>query len=269
MASSAIGAFEIGVSPIGGPPLTPGLTATLPSYLYWEYRSATVGPNGIEIEPDPNLPAFIDAYNELTQEYVDWFNTVILPDYTNQYVSGLLLDWVGQGLYGIVRPSLGIGTPTTVGPFNTWALNTLPFNTQKSVGPSDFYALNDDYYRRVITWHVFKGDGKYFSIRWLKRRVLRFLTGENGTNVDTSATYRISVTFGPDYEVTIRLVSTIASVTGGAILNGFGFNTTAFNQLNISTVSLPPYAAGPTFKAAVEAGVLSLPFQYSWTVTLS
>jgi hypothetical protein len=138
-----------------------------------------------------------------------------------------------------------------------------------NVGPSAYYIVSDDYYKRIATWHFFKGDGKYFSIRWLKRRVLRFLLGVDGTNVDTSATYRISVTFGTDYEVTIRLISTIASVTGGAIMNGFALNTQQFNGLQVSAINLPPYVAGPTFKAAVAAGVLELPFQQSWVVELS
>ena len=45
------------------------------------------------------------------------------------------------------------------------------------VGPDDIVVADDDTYRRCLTWHYQKGDGKYFNIRWLKRRVMRFERG--------------------------------------------------------------------------------------------
>ena len=43
------------------------LTKTIKSYLYFEYRN------------DDNCQAFVDAYNEMTQGYIDWFTSIDLP----------------------------------------------------------------------------------------------------------------------------------------------------------------------------------------------
>ena len=45
-------------------------------------------------------------------------------------------------------------------------------------------AVTDDVFKRILTWHFYKGDGKNFSVRWLKRRIWRFLQGANGTDFD-------------------------------------------------------------------------------------
>ena len=254
--SSAIGEFVIGLSAIGGAPPLPGIPNTILAYLYFEYSD------------DDDLQAFIDAYNTLTQQYVNWFNYVILPDYTNQYIVGPLLDWVGEGLYGIARPVLPSGMVQQIGAYNTWAYNTEAYNGSKLIEPNTYYT-DDDVYKRVLTWHLFKADGKYFTIPWLKRRVLRFLLGANGVNVDVSNTQRISVTFGSDYAVTIRLVTVIGSISSGATYNTMAYNAFYYNEYHIATVTLPQFAFGPQLQAAVAAGVLELPFQFSWTVQLT
>ncbi len=51
---------------------------TIPSFLYQQYAD------------DENLQAFVASYNEMAQEYVDWYNQISLPVYTLQ--SGGLLD---------------------------------------------------------------------------------------------------------------------------------------------------------------------------------
>src|SRR5271166_2442892 len=252
---SDIGRFIIGLSPVGGYPPLPGIDRTIPSYLYGQYKDSD------------DLQAFVDAYNTLTQQYVNWFNYVILPDYTNRYIAGAMLDWVAEGLYGIFRPALASGRIVSLGPANTWVANVVYPNEIEDIRPPS-YLLNDDFFKRVITWHFFKGDGKYFTIRWLKRRVLRFLLGVDGTNVDASNTYRISVTFGGGGAVTIRLVSVLASVASGAICNTAPCNIIVPNIVVLALVHLAPFAAGPMLQAAVAAGILELPFQYDFTVQI-
>ena len=62
------------------------LSKTIKSYLYFEYRG------------DEDCQAFVDAYNQLAQEFVDWFTGIDLPVYTGDQINGPLLDWVAAGL---------------------------------------------------------------------------------------------------------------------------------------------------------------------------
>lgn len=241
----------------GFPPSGPtALLRTINSYLYVQYND------------DADLQAFVAAYNNLTQQYLDWFNTINLPVYTGETVSGNLLDWVVQGLYtGTRRPSLSSGRNTNLGPLNTYNLNTLGLNTLRVIGPQDITVTSDDFYRRILTWNYFKGDGRVFNIRWLKRRIMRFLLGVNGTapNVDTS--YQVSVTFGVGNQVNIRLIQGVRTVTGGAFLNGFRLNTRRLNELTTQFTSLVPLQNAGILKEAIDSGALQLPFQFTYAVT--
>jgi hypothetical protein len=120
-----------------------------------------------------------------------------------------------------------------------------------------------------MTWNFYKGDGRTFSVRWLKRRVMRFLTGANGTDPGVDNTYQISVTFGPSNDVTIRLVAGLREITAGAIYNRAGFNTQPFNGLRTVYTAYAPLLDGEIFKSAVDAGVLQMPFQFTWTVVIA
>lgn len=239
------------------PPSGPtSLQGNIPAYLYNEYND------------DSDLQAFWAAYNTLAQQYVNWFVQVGLPVYTGPLIVGALLDWVAQGLYGISRPTLFSGRVRDIGAFNTYAFNTIPFDKRKVIGPSQYYATTDDVFKRVMTWLLFKGDGKLFNIRWLKRRVMRFLAGANGTNPNVDETYQVSVSFGVGGEVTIRLIDGIRKVTGGSLFNRFTFNSCAFNAIKTSFSPMAPLAYALTFQEAVNAGVLELPFQFEWTVAV-
>ena len=227
----------------------------LASYLYQEYND------------DDDLQAFIEAFNSIAQEYINWFANTSIPVYTG--LSGSLLDWVAVGLYGISRPSLPSGNSQNLGGLNTYAFNTLAFNVEEIIGPADYYLTSDDVFKRIITWHLLKGDGKVFDIRWLKRRVERFLTGDNGGLGDTAQTYDVSVTFGTGNQVNINLQSTRRYATGGAILNAGAFNTFGMDELETASVSIPVSPLVPVFKAAMDAGVLECPFQFSFIVNVS
>ena len=228
----------------------------IPSYLYFQYND------------DEDLLAMVEAYNQSMQAIVDWFIGLNLPIYTNAPVSGALLDWVAEGLYGEARPVLPSAVSRDLGAFNTVPLNMLAFNARRIVAPSTFYATTDDIFRRVITWNFYKGDGRQFNVRWLKRRVMRFLLGENGTAPTIDQTYQVSVTFGVDSEVTIRLVSGVRNITRAALFNTFAFNTRQYNQIDTTWTEYAPLLNGEIFKAACDAGVLQLPFQFTWTVVI-
>jgi hypothetical protein len=288
----------VGVGGVGKPFPTyspSGLTKVIPSYLYQEYSD------------DDDLQEFVEAQNTIQQDYVDTFNAINLPIYTGPIVAGALLDWVGRGLYGMPRPSIGAGLPVQRGPLNTWAPAQLPaINELIQVSVGNVVVTNDDLYRRIITWHFFKGSTKYFSARWLKRRIWRFLYGQDGTNPDyawspetgnkpvpadsndafIAGTYQISISIGVDRNVTIRFVLGNRTITGGAMLNCFGpngfgpnlganteappngYKVITLNDVESVYSKLPPLPYMSTFKMALESGVLETPYQFNFTCTI-
>jgi hypothetical protein len=248
----------------------------IPSYLYQEYT------------PDNDLQAFVAAFNSMQQDIIDTFNGLNLPIYTQDPVSSALLDWVGQGVYGYKRPYIYIINNTPLGPLNTYT-----FNPEQNVGPIPINMIfwtqpqgvglsDDDLYRRCLTWHISKREGKYFNVEWLKKRVAKFCYGENGTQPNIDQTYQISVTFGIGFEVTIRFVLYVRTVIGGAICNMFGCNGTAailgmiaspnnvipLNTIFSTLVTLPDVPYMQQFKEAVQCNVLELPFQFQYVVQI-
>ena len=167
----------------------------------------------------------------------------------------------------MVRPSLSSGRNRDLGPLNTYGFNVLALNTRRSVGPQNVTITTDDIFKRIMTWNFYKGDGHEFNVRWLKRRIMRFLTGPDGSAPNVDQTYIISVTFGAEGSVSIRIANGSRIILGGALYNRFGFNAIAYNALRTQFVPGPnplPYQA--IFKEAVESGVLQLPFQYQFSV---
>lgn len=244
--------------PVFFPPwwLPTWLAKTIPSYLYVEYND------------DDALQALVSAYNQLAQRELDWFNGVQLAVYTNPFIQGSLLDWIAQSIYGLARPVLPSGRSQVIGPLNTYAFNVLALNQRKLVGSLNYYITNDDVFKRCLTWNFFKGDGRTFDIRWLKRRIMRFLLGANGSAPNVDQTYQVSIILGPNQQVTIRILAGVRRVVGGAIPNRFAFNTTAPNQLRTTFQPFAPLAYAATLKAAIESGALQLPFQYNWIVII-
>ena len=236
------------------PPRPTGVTKTIPSYLYKQY------------DDDEDCQAFVSAFNAMAQQYVDSFNQIELPIYTSPTIVGSLLDWVLTGLYGIPRPSLSSGRNRNIGPFNTYVLNSIAFNTQRVIGPQNVTVVSDDIYKRVATWNFFKGDGKYFDVRWLKRRIMRFLLGVDGADVDVDQTYQVSVTFGVGNQVNITLLTGKRALTGGALFNRFLLNSMAFNTAITVFDPLTPLPNAEILKEAIDSGVLQLPFQFTYVV---
>ena len=246
--SSAIGEFVIGLSPIQGEflPLSPvTVQSTISSYLYWQYAD------------DDNLQSMVDAYNGCQQYYLDWFNETPLAIYTSTAISGSLLDWVGFGLYGVVRPMLGSSYSKTLGAVDTITPNELAVNASKTITSGSFQTASDDIYKRVITWNFYKGDGKHFTIKWLKKRVARFLTGLNGTDPGIQETYDISVTSG----------------SHGSAFGSFSFGVSSFGaEPNTVVIAIKnPANYDPNVLSALQQLVnqrtLNLPFQYQFAVS--
>lgn len=196
----------------------------IPAYVYQEYAD------------DDNIQAFTIAQNQIATQYLLWFNTLNLPIYTGGIVAGALLDWVAQGVYGISRPAVTTGSTRSVGAMNSYAMNTVVMNGQRTTSTLANQLVTDDIFRRVLTWNLYKGDGFVFNVQWLKRRVLRFLNGLNGISPAIDNTYAVSVSVA-------GTVFTVTVPTGDS-----------------TTVS--------TLNSLIQTGACITPFQYSFSVVV-
>jgi hypothetical protein len=270
-ASGQVGDLIVGYSPLGEPLLSPGtpgrptLARQFPgdfnynSYLYTWYQD------------DDNLQAFVASFNALAQQYLTFANSVQLPFYPGPLIAGGLLDWVALGLYGMVRPLLPSGSLKVTGALGTYVLGTLPLGELLRIGGIVYYAVSDDYFKRILTWHLYKGDAKYFNVLWLKRRVLRFLTGANGIGGDVvDQLPQVSVSFATGNTATISLLQgsrTFDRISGA--LGSFVLGTMALGLSHTSVTTYPPLPGSPIiFQDAVAAGILELPFSYSWSIQI-
>lgn len=157
----------------------------------------------IQFADDENISAWFSAHNEYAQQYLDWFSETPLAVYTNDNISGALLDWVANGVYGVYRIPIASISSRSVGEINTYSPNELPINQGKVYDTSSVTLMTDDVLKRLITWDFYKGDGPQFTIPWIKNRVARFLYGIGGyTNTDN-----ISVKFTAVRTVQIQVVA--------------------------------------------------------------
>lgn len=164
----------------------------IPAYLYQQYND------------DDNVRAFFDAFNAAAQGYLDWAATIDLPVYTG--LSGSLLDWIAEGLYGLYRPYLSTRGSEATGVVDGAVVDGLVVDGGSYIVPATSTLADDDTFQRIMTWFLYRGDGKVFTIKWLKRRVLRWLLGIGGTAPNVADTSGISVSFSGDI-VTISLTA--------------------------------------------------------------
>lgn len=197
------------------------LQKVIPSYLYLEYSD------------DADLQAFISSFNSISQGYLDWFNNTSLGLYTSPNISGPLLDWIGQGVYDIKRPVLSSEISMRFAGYNSYPYNSISYNGMNYLTSGSSELANDDIYKRVLTWHTYRGDGQVFSLQWLKNRINRFLNGANGE----------------DYPV----LQNPPSVT----LSGLTF-----------TISAPQTPALTWLQQLIENGNLDLPFMYNFVIAI-
>ena len=233
-----------------GLPTPSSLQSIIPSYIYLQYSD------------DDNVHAFFLAYNAMAQSYLDWMNANPLAVYTGTGIVGPLLDWVGTNLYGIPRPVLSTSTTRIYGALSTAPMNTLPVNDQIVQINGTATLATDDFYKRVLTWWLYKGDGQQMAIPWIKRRVARFLYGANGTDIS----YPLGAGLQPSVEISYG--------SSGGALNTMALNTMAVNQNNATpsgaiTITVPASPAAETFALLVQDGLLCLPFQDSFKVVFA
>jgi hypothetical protein len=246
---SALGEFVLGTSTLGTYGLGP-LQTIFPAYVYGQYSD------------DPDIQAFFAAINQLGQGYLDWFLQTPLSVYTNDAINGSLLDWVGEGVYGISRPVVSTLTTTTKGQVASYAVNTLALNRHLITRSGTVSVATDDIYKRVLTWHLYLGDGRQMSIQWLRRRVARFLFGADGTDIPVSYLQQVSITQPPLPPI-------------GA-LNTVPINTAALDTHRRRTalaahslvITIPTSPVAQIFQVLLSQGYLSVPFQVQLSVVL-
>lgn len=247
-------------TPIPGsfpPPGPTSQTQIIGSYLYQEYSD------------DQDLQAFVNSYNNIAQTFLNTVNALNLPIYAGPTPIGPLLDWVAGGIYGMTRPVLASGINQVEGPLATYEYGLgPPLALTIQVGPTNITATSDDTFKRIMTWALYKGDGKVFTVRWLKRRIMRFLIGVNGTAPNIDQTNQISITFGPNYEVAIRFIDFNSMFVEGALLGTFLLGTTFLAETVISVVPITPLPYRQYFLEAVQNSAIELPFQFTWNVII-
>lgn len=228
------------------------ITSTIPAYAYWQYQD------------DENIVAWFQAYNGFSQSNLDAINGYQLPIYFAQ--SGALLSFAASSIYGIERPFLSSGGMRVVGPLNTVTIDTLEINALDLINDSSGFIADDLTYQRIVQWNTFKGDGFDFTIRWLKRRVERFLRGATFPD----QTYEVSVTFTGPYAALISIVETNNRQIGGPLYAGAGYaqGDIALAETLTTPTDRVPAELASALQAAINSGVLLLPFQYTFTVQI-
>jgi len=197
----------------------------IPAYPYQEYAD------------DPNIVAFFTALNEIAQSYLDWFNQTPLAVYTSPNISGALLDWIATGIYGIERPVFSSQTTKYVAGLNSLPLNSTALNGHEFFQSGTATIATDDYYKRVLTWWLYAGNGRYFNVELLRLKVARFLFGVGGT--DVTLTQAEAVHIQPQ-TLASPPAPTLTSTSGGTIAaRKYGAQITYVTALGETLPSAP------------------------------
>ena len=197
-----------------------------PAYLFKElYRG------------DPYITPFFNAYNLAAQYYLDWYNENPTAVYTDSNISGNFLNFVALGLYNLRRPVLS-DTNFIEGEnaMNSLQINAQSMNYNANVrAGSGAVIVNDDIFKRVLTWHLYLNDGKQATMPWLRKRIARFIYGIAGTDITNDVLQYVNISFPSKGNIEISLNDDIIS---------------------------------EQFKLLLEQGWLSLPFQVNFSVVL-
>ncbi|EPJ7090428.1 hypothetical protein NK529_004892 [Citrobacter amalonaticus] len=225
------------------------------SYLYTQYND------------DDDIQAFISAYNAMAQNIYSWMVNANLPIFVGGYNAGDQLKWLARGIYGVKPPVLVSGKQTIYGPYNAVMFNQLPFNGRQVVDQSEQVVVSDDLFKRIMTWNFYKGDGFHFTIPWLKRRIMRFLTGADGVDVINDQRWSVSVLFS-GAGASISIVKGYRKLTDSSLYNSFTFNSRSFNQKTSVLIKSTNYEYTSLFKQAFDSGLLNMPFYQPVSVTI-
>ena len=174
---------------------------TAPAYPYHQFSD------------DADIVALFDAYNRMAQDTLTWMDDHILPLYMRTSITGGLLDYAAYCLYGQRRYRIGyVDLADASGAVDTALLNALAIDDTDTFVTTGGTFISDDIFKRALTWNYYMGDGCQFSIPWLKKRVMRFLTGDQGHAWRFNGTLPVSITVS-NRTVTITVSAGLADST--------------------------------------------------------
>lgn len=227
---------------------TQPLQQVVPAYVYGQFSD------------DPDIQAFFSGLNTEAQGYLRWFLSTPLSIYTLPNINGPFLDWIGNGIYGIQRPVVSSVMSTATAAYNTQSFDVGPYGVRKVKSTGSVTIVNDDIYKRVMTWSLYLGDGRQMSTQWLRRRVARFIFGANGTDIKPDYFQQISISRAP---------SGLAGAFGTGPYNMQAYDTrVATKRLTRHSlqISVPAGQIGQLFQQLLNQGLLPLPFQVKFSV---
>lgn len=209
---------------------------------------------------DANVSAFFTAYTQIAQGYLEWYNQNCLGVYTDK--NGPLLDWIGANLYGLPRPVVGTRAQTQQGAIGTFAIGTQAIGVNKVTRNDTAQSVGDDIYKRYLTMWLYMGDGKQMSIDWIRRRVARFLFGAGGSDIPVHDIQQVSIS--------------IPLLPRRGAIGTFAIGTQAIAILPVQTkyaahllnIGIPSGNVSNQFQLLFNAGLVPLPFQINFTISI-
>jgi hypothetical protein len=216
-----------------------------------------------QFSDDPDIQAFFAGLNTTAQGYLSWFTQNPLSVYTLGNINGALLDWVGEGVYGIERPVISSVASKVTGAYDTKTYDASPYGVRKVTSYGSVAIVNDDIYKRVLTWHLYLGDGRQMSVQWLRRRIARFIYGTNGTDIPADDFQKIWIQRSP-------------AARSGSFVTG-PYNTQAYDTSSSTKrltrhsmqIGLHTGQISQVFNQLLSQGDLAVPFQIKFNVIFS
>lgn len=176
-----------------------------------------------EYSDDEDIVAVFNSFNTEAQAIFLWLVSTCLCDYRQDPVSGSLLDWVAEAIYGMNRRM--VPSATTYPVTGELANNVLAYDEiaggLTSTQTSTAETLSDDLFRRSITWNSYLGDGLVFSTPWLRRRLIRYLYATDGYDIDVHPYWnQVSIQWMGNRTADVVLSVTATETVANALVQG-------------------------------------------------
>ncbi|MDF7675085.1 hypothetical protein PT277_05140 [Acetobacteraceae bacterium ESL0709] len=177
---------------------------------------------------DEDIAAFFTAFYKIARQTISWMAEHPFAFYVGPQLTGGFLNYCTYCLYGQFRYKISyVQVQHYTGSINEEEINIKSIDEETITKTYLGTSISDDLHKRITTWNFYKGDGLNFTIPWLKRRVMRFLTGDNGHTGKFNNCVPVSVGVNA-HEVTItispgnwdsNLVDILSKIINNGILN--------------------------------------------------
>jgi len=156
-------------------------------YLYDQYRYADGAADTFAVHKS----AMNARWAELRDRYIN------LPDYTSNTITGNLLSWVCESIYGVRRPILQYA----ITKYDTSEYDAAIYDLS-----SDAVLAPDDILRKIVAWNCKRDIMGPFSIPVLKHKVAQFLGVDVGLIWVTQSGRQFTVSI-PDGPIALSLAA--------------------------------------------------------------